>query len=215
MNEPIHILVADDHQLMRAGLVALIGQLPGMQVVGEAGDGREALRLVRTLSPDIVIMDIAMQGLNGIEAAARIHTEAASVKVIILSMHVSEEYVAQAIRAGVAGYLIKDAATGELAAALATVARGEIYLSPAISRQVVDGYLSGGATGLRLLSTRQREVLQLIAEGHSTREIAALLHLSVKTIETHRAQIMERLNIRDVAGLTRFAISKGLVSPHN
>ncbi|MGB9429253.1 MAG: response regulator transcription factor [Gammaproteobacteria bacterium] len=214
MIEPVRIVVADDHQLMRGGLVALIRQLPGTQVVGEAGDGREALRLVRTLVPDIVIMDIAMQELNGLEAAARIRVGFPAVKVIMLSMHASEEYVAQAMRAGVAGYLIKDAAIGELATALAAVARGETYLSPAISRQLVDAYLSGSATGLARLSSRQREVLQLIAEGHSTREIATRLHLSVKTVETHRAQIMQRLEIRDVASLTRFAISKGLVSPH-
>ena len=154
-------------------------------------------------------MDIAMQGLNGLEAASRMRSEFPAVKVVMLSMHANEEYVAQAIKAGAAGYLLKDAA----AAALAAVARGELYLSPAISRQVVEGYLHGGATGLDLLTPRQREILQLIAEGHATRAIAARLHLSVKTVETHRAQLMERLNIRDVASLTRFALAKGLISP--
>ncbi len=213
MDTPVRILVADDHTLVRAGLVALIAGLPDMRVVGEAADGREALRQVRLLQPDIVLMDIAMQGLNGLEAAGRMRSEFPAVKVVMLSMHANEEYVAQAIKAGAAGYLLKDAAAAELAATLAAVARGELYLSPAISRQVVEGYLHGGATGLDLLTPRQREILQLIAEGHATRVIAARLHLSVKTVETHRAQLMQRLNIRDVAGLTRFALAKGLVSP--
>jgi DNA-binding NarL/FixJ family response regulator len=206
------ILVADDHTLVRAGLTSLIARLPEMEVVGEAADGRQALRMVRDLQPDMVLMDIAMPGLNGLEAAERIHGIHPQTKIIILSMHASEEYVAQALKAGASGYLLKDAATSELEMALKSVAAGQFYLSPAISRQVVDNFLRGGPTGVELLTPRQREILQLVAEGKSTRDIAETLHLSVKTVETHRAQLMERLDIHDVAGLIRYALRKGLIS---
>lgn len=206
------IPVADDHTLVRAGLISLIARLPEMEVVGEAADGRQALRMVRDLLPDMVLMDIAMPGLNGLEAAERIHGIHPQTKIIILSMHASEEYVAQALKAGASGYLLKDAATSELEMALKSVAAGQFYLSPAISRQVVDNYLRGGPTGVELLTPRQREILQLVAEGKSTRDIAETLHLSVKTVETHRAQLMERLDIHDVAGLIRYALRKGLIS---
>ena len=208
----MRILVADDHTLVRAGLTSLIARLSDMEVVGEASDGRHAMRMVRELKPDIVLMDIAMPGLNGLEAAERIHGLEPQIKIIILSMHASEDYVAQALKAGASGYLLKDAATTELEMALKSVSMGQFYLSPAISRQVVDNYLRGGPTGIEVLTPRQREILQLIAEGKSTREIADTLHLSVKTIETHRTQLMERLDIYDTAGLVRYAIRKGLVS---
>ncbi|HEV2212326.1 MAG TPA: response regulator transcription factor [Gammaproteobacteria bacterium] len=206
------ILVADDHNLVRAGLTALIARLPDMEIVGEAPDGRQALRMVRDLAPDLVLMDIAMPGLNGLEAAERIHGIHPQTKIIILSMHANEEYVAQALKAGASGYLLKDAATTELEMALKSVSMGQFYLSPAISRQVVDNFLRGGPTGIDVLTPRQREILQLIAEGKSTRDIADTLHLSVKTVETHRAQLMERLDIHDVAGLIRYALKKGLIS---
>ena len=206
------ILVADDHNLVRAGLTALIARLPDMEIVGEAPDGRQALRMVRDLAPDLVLMDIAMPGLNGLEAAERIHGIQPQTKIIILSMHANEEYVAQALKAGASGYLLKDAATTELEMALKSVSMGQFYLSPAISRQVVDNYLHGGPTGVDVLTPRQREILQLIAEGKSTRDIAETLHLSVKTVETHRAQLMERLDIHDVAGLIRYALKKGLIT---
>lgn len=206
------ILVADDHNLVRAGLTALIARLPDMEIVGEAADGRQALRMVRELMPDMVLMDIAMPGLNGLEAAERIHGIQPQTKIIILSMHANEEYVAQALKAGASGYLLKDAATTELEMALKSVSMGQFYLSPAISRQVVDNYLHGGPTGIDVLTPRQREILQLIAEGKSTRDIADTLHLSVKTVETHRAQLMERLDIHDVAGLIRYALKKGLIT---
>ena len=208
----MRILVADDHTLVRAGLTSLIARLSDMEVVGEAADGRNALRMVRELKPDIVLMDIAMPGLNGLEAAERIHSLEPQTKIIILSMHASEEFVAQALKAGASGYLLKDAATTELDMALKSVAMGQFYLSPAISRQVVDNYLRGGPMGLEVLTPRQREILQLIAEGKSTRDIADTLHLSVKTVETHRTQLMERLDIYDTAGLVRYAIRKGLVT---
>ncbi len=208
----MRILVADDHTLVRAGLTSLIARLSDMEVVGEAADGRQAMRMVRELKPDLVLMDIAMPGLNGLEAAERIKGLEPQTKIIILSMHANEEYVAQALKAGASGYLLKDAATTELEMALKSVSMGQFYLSPAISRQVVDNYLRGGPTGIEVLTPRQREILQLIAEGKSTREIADTLHLSVKTVETHRTQLMERLDIYDTAGLVRYAIRKGLVS---
>jgi DNA-binding NarL/FixJ family response regulator len=208
----MRILIADDHTLVRAGLTSLIARLPEMEVVAEAADGRQALRMVRDLQPDIVLMDIAMPGLNGLESAERIHGIHPKIKIIILSMHASEEYVAQALKAGASGYLLKDAATAELEMALKSVSMGQFYLSPAISRQVVDNFLRGGPTGLDLLTPRQREILQLIAEGKGTRDIAEILHLSVKTVETHRAQLMDRLDIHDVAGLIRYALKKGLIT---
>jgi DNA-binding NarL/FixJ family response regulator len=208
----MRILVADDHTLMRAGLASLIARLSDMEVVGEASDGRQAMRMVRELKPDMVLMDIAMPGLNGLEAAERIHGLEPQIKIIILSMHANEDYVAQALKAGAAGYLLKDAATTELEMALKSVAMGQFYLSPAISRQVVDNFLRGGPSGLDVLTPRQREILQLIAEGKSTREIADTLHLSVKTVETHRTQLMDRLDIHDMAGLVRYALRKGLIT---
>jgi len=212
----IRILLADDHNLMRAGIRSLLEKISGVEVVGEASDGREALTLVKSLIPNIVLMDIAMAGLNGLEATLRVAREFPQVRVIILSMHANEEYVVQTLRAGAAGYLLKDAATAELELAIHAVARGDTYLSPAISRRVVEDYL--GRTGnhrslAEQLTPRQREILQLIAEGKSTKEIAFVLNLSIKTVETHRTQLMARLNIHDVPGLVRQAIRMGLVPP--
>lgn len=213
----LRVLLADDHELVRAGLRALLRELPGVEVVGETGDGREAVERVRVLGPDVVLMDISMGGLNGLEATARIAAEAPGTRVIILSMHASDEYVRQALRAGASGYLIKNAATAELALALKAVAGGQVYLSPAVARPVVDDYLGARGTGdaLAALTARQREILTLIAGGQSTKQIAALLGVSVKTVETHRTQLMDRLAIRDVPGLVRFAIRHGLVSPES
>ncbi len=222
--KPTRVLLAEDHTLVRAGIRALLQNLAGIEVVAEASDGREALRLIKTYQPDVVLMDIAMAGLNGLEATARVTKEFPTVRVVILSMHSTEEYVAQALRAGAAGYLLKDAAAAELELAVTAVARGETYLSPAVSKHVIADYLrrvgdreasgGGGATpASELLTPRQREILQLIAEGRSTKEIAAILHLSVKTVETHRTQLMARLDIHDVAGLVRYAIRIGLVTP--
>jgi len=212
---PLRVLLVDDHALVRAGMRSLLQDLPDVEVVAEAGDGAEALAAAERERPDVVLMDIAMKGMNGLEAAARLRERLPGVKVIILSMHTSEEYVLLALRAGAAAYLIKDSATSELELALKCVMRGETYLSPAISRQVVDGYVQrvGASAGPEPLTPRQREVLKRIAEGRSTKEIAFELSLSVKTVETHRAQIMERLGIRDVAGLVRYAMRVGLVPP--
>ncbi|MHB8534863.1 MAG: response regulator [Sulfuricaulis sp.] len=210
----LRILLADDHNLVRTGMISLLRSFPDIEVVGETGDGREAIELVRTLAPNIVLMDIAMPGLNGIEATARIVKEFPRTRVVVLSMHADEEYVLQALRAGAAGYLLKNAAPVELELALRAVARGETYLSPEVSRHVIDEFLGGRAESagpLGQLTPRQREILQLIAEGQATKQIAARLDVSVKTVETHRAQLMERLGIHDIAGLVRYAIRHGLV----
>jgi DNA-binding NarL/FixJ family response regulator len=213
----IKVLLAEDHTLVRAGIRALVQKLEEVDVVAEAGDGREALRLIETHHPDVVLMDIAMSGLNGLDATARITKEFPNVRVIILSMHANEEYVLQALRAGAVGYLLKDAGTAELELAIRSVAREETYLSPAISKHVVSDYvrrMGGEPSSLERLTRRQREILQLIAEGHSTQEIAQMLSISVKTVETHRSQLMERLDIHDVASLVRYAIRVGLVTPN-
>lgn len=212
----IRVLLADDHRLVRAGLRALLQSLAGVQVVAEAGNGYEALQLAEQHQPDIVIMDIGMEGLNGLESAARLAKFTPAPRVIILSMHANEEYVRRALQAGATGYLLKGAEPAELELALQAVMRGETYLTPAVSKQVVQNYLQGSGVKtdpLQDLTPRQREVLQLIAEGHSTKEIAYKLNLSVKTVETHRGELMNRLNIYDVAGLVRYAIRTGLVTP--
>jgi DNA-binding NarL/FixJ family response regulator len=213
---PIRVLLADDHALVRAGIRALAQNLAGIEIVAEAVDGRDALALIKTHQPDLVLMDISMAGLNGLEATARVAKEFPNVRVIILSAHANEEYVWQALRSGAAGYLLKDAGTAELELALNAVARGETYLSPAVSKHVVADYVrrvGGEPRTLELLTPRQREILQLIAEGQTTKEIARTLHISVKTVETHRMQLMERLDIHDVAGLVKYAIRTGLIEP--
>jgi len=191
----IRVLLVDDHALVRAGIRSLLGSMADVEVVGEAASGEDALALTESASPHVVLMDIAMKGLSGLEAAARIRDRHPSVRVVILSMHSGEEYVMQALRAGAAGFLLKDAATGELELALRSVIRGESWFSPTVSRQVVEGYVQrvGGEPVSDVLTARQREVLRLVAAGKSTKEIAFVLKLSVKTVETHRAQIMERL----------------------
>ena len=209
----------DDHVLVRAGIRALLESLDGIQVLEEADDGREALRLIELHRPDIVLMDIAMSGLNGLEATKRINRDFPNTQVIILSMHANEEYVLQSLRAGAAGYLLKDAGTVELEIAIKAVAGGETYLSPPVSKHVISDYVRRMSAGeqesqstLDRLTLRQREILQLIAEGQTTQEIARLLNIGVKTVETHRMQLMERLDIHDVAGLVRYAIRVGLIS---
>ena len=223
MNE-VSVLLADDHTLVRAGLRTLVEGFAGFRVVAEAGDGREAVRLARRWKPQIALIDISMPELNGLDATALIAKEAPETQVIILSMHLAENYVLAALRAGAVGYVVKDAAVTELESALRAVLKGERWLSPAVSRHLLDEYLrlvrhppeeTPAPSGLESLTRRQREILQLIAEGCATHEIAERLSLSIKTVETHRSQLMERLNIRDVAGLTRFAIRVGLVQPES
>ena len=222
MND-IRVLLVDDHALVRAGMRALLERLPEMEVVAEASDGHEALHLISTHQPDVVLMDITMPGLNGLEATARVAKAFPHVGVIILSMHAVEEYVLRALQAGATGYLLKNAATVELVLAVKAVARGETYLSPAISKYVIASYLQrirsereqsrGASTPYEQLTSRQREILQLIAEGHTTKDIAQRLGISVRTVETHRTQTMERLDMHDVTGLVRYAIRTGLVPP--
>jgi DNA-binding NarL/FixJ family response regulator len=213
--KPVRILLADDHTLVRAGIRGLLNGLPGIEVAGEAGDGHEALRLAETLHPEVVLLDIGMPGLNGLEAAARLAKLDPTIRVIILSMHTSEEYVLQALRAGVAGYLLKGAAVAELEVAVRAVARGETYLSPAVSKRVVDDYVSrttGAPDPLAALTSRQREILQLVAEGHTSKDIASRLSLSYRTVEAHRNQMMKRLDVHDVTGLVRFAVRVGIIA---
>ncbi len=210
----IRILLADDHTLVRAGIRSLIQALPGIQVVAEAGDGREALTLIEMHQPDVALLDIAMPGLNGLEVAAQVADNYPFVRVMILSMHATEEYVLRALRAGASGYLLKDADTAELELAISAVTRGETYLSPAVSKHVTEYIRRVGEEAhstLERLTPRQREVLQLVAEGHTTQEIARMMNLSTKTVETHRTQLMERLDIHDIAGLVRYAVREGLV----
>jgi DNA-binding NarL/FixJ family response regulator len=212
---PIRVVLADDHALVRAGIRALLEKISDVEVVGEAGTGREALELVKSELPNLVLMDIAMAELGGLEALPRVTKDFPSVKVIILSAHANEEYVIRALRSGAAGYLLKDAATAELELAIRSVSEDKTYLSPSISRTVIDSYLErvgGQLSPLEQLTPRQREILQLVAEGKNTKEIASDLNISVKTVESHRLQLMERLNIHDVPGLVRYAVRSGLVS---
>lgn len=207
----IRVLLADDHTLVRAGIRALLAAMAQVEVVGEASDGEEALRLALHLQPDIVLMDIAMKGMNGLQATARLREQLPRARVIILSMHATGDYLQQALRAGAVGYILKDAATLELQLALAAVVRGDTYLSPAVSAQIVAGFLQHDKPADAVaLTPRQGEVLRLIAAGLSTKEIAFRLHLSGKTVDSHRAQLMERLGIHDIAGLVRYAIRIGL-----
>jgi len=220
----IRLVLADDHNLVRAGIRALLERIPEVEVVGEAADGRAALALILKERPDVALLDIGMPELNGLEAAARIAREAPRTRLVMLSMHSNESQVAQALQLGVAGYVLKESCADELPVLLRSVTRGDVYLSPGISRQLVDALrtsrkTSAGAPAADagnvadVLTPRQREILQLVAEGKSTKEIASSLDLSIKTVEAHRAQIMERLDIHEVAGLVRYAIRVGLVSP--
>jgi DNA-binding NarL/FixJ family response regulator len=223
---PTRVLLADDHTLVRAGLRKLLESMSGVEVVAEAGTGRETLEALRKLEIDVVVMDLSMPEMNGLEATALALAEKPHLRILVLSMHRAEEYVLEALRVGASGYLLKEAATSELGLALEALRRGEVYLSPAISGHVARTAVAAAtAKGLARpelsvpaasenadrLTPRQREILQMIAQGRSTKEIAYDLGLSAKTVETHRAQLMERLGIHDVAGLVRFAIRIGLV----
>lgn len=210
------ILLADDHKIVRDGLKALIEKEPGMEVIAEAATGRIALRLSRKLSPDIVIMDITMPDLNGIEATRQIVSELPKVKVIALSMHSEKQFVEGMLNAGVSGYMLKDSAFEELISAVKTVISGRLYLSPDITGLVVTEYLkyrqAGQNSATNDLTPREREILQLLAEGHSTRDVARRLNISIKTVETHRSNIMRKLDLHTVAGLTKYAIREGLTA---
>jgi DNA-binding NarL/FixJ family response regulator len=211
----IRVALADDHALVRAGIRALLEKLRGIEVVGEADNGREALELIKKSAPNLILLDISMAELGGLEALPRIVKDFPDVKVLILSGHTNEEYVIRALRSGAAGYMLKDAASAELQLAIDSVIQDKTYLSPSISRTVIDGYLErvgGPFSPLEELTARQREILQLVAEGKNTKEIAGILDISVKTVEAHRLQLMARLGIHDVPGLVRYAVRSGLVS---
>jgi DNA-binding NarL/FixJ family response regulator len=211
----LRVLLVDDHAILRAGLRALLSELGDVEIVGEAANGHDALALIDETRPDVALVDISMPGLNGLETACRLAKQHSSTRVIILTMHADEEYVRQAFAMGAAGYVLKNADRAELELALRSVARGETWISPAMSRPVVDAYAAHGAPAeagvFAVLTSRQREILQLIAEGHSTKSIAAKLELSIKTVETHRARIMARLGVRTLQALVKYAIRTGLV----
>ena len=212
------VLLVEDHVVMRQGLKALLDDEPDLEVIGEAGDGREALQLVARLRPTVVLLDIAMPHLNGIEAARQIQQNFPEIKVVVLSMHATEEYVFQMLRAGAAGYVLKQSASTEVLNAIRAAVAGQLFLSSAISRQNLDDYFEraaarGDQADFDLLSSREREVLQLLAEGHSNEAIAAELVISVKTVEAHRVNMMRKLGVDNKVGLIRYAYRKGWASP--
>ena len=213
------VLLVEDHTLVRSGIRSLLEAEREIEVVGEAGDGREALELVRTLKPHVVLMDVAMGDLNGIDATRLIAAEHPEVRVLILSMHSDEQYIFEALKAGARGYVLKSAAVKELMTGIRAVAAGKNYVSPSLASVVMDDYVRRAKgehvpTQADRLTAREREVLQLIAEGHSSAAVAKALFISVRTVETHRHNIMEKLDIHSIAGLTRFAIRHRLCSLH-
>jgi DNA-binding NarL/FixJ family response regulator len=212
----IKILLTDDHAIIRQGLRSLLEKQPDIEVVAEAEDGRQAFELVRKLLPDIVVMDVSMPNLNGIEATRHIHREFPAVKVIALSMHSNRRFVGDMLKAGAAGYILKEGLFDELVQAIHAIENGDIYLSPRVTGVVVDDYVNRlsrtGDSLLATLTSREREVLQLVAEGKSTKQIASDLHVSIKTIEANRRQIMDKLDIHSIAELTKYAIREGLTT---
>jgi DNA-binding NarL/FixJ family response regulator len=225
--ERIRILLADDHDILRDGLRALYEAVDGVEIVGEARTGREAVEQAERLEPDVVLMDISMPELDGVEACRRIRTHSPDCRVLFLTMHEAEEYLLRSVRAGASGYVIKRTAAGELLAAVRAVAQGETFLSPGVANALADGR-NGRATDTTsvsrqhgattddryaTLSGREREILQLVGEGYSNQEIADLLILSVKTVQSHRAAVMQKLDLRDVTHLVRYAVRKGIVDP--
>ena len=209
---PLQILLADDHLLVRQSLRALL-ERDGFNVVGEASNGHEAVRLAQALRPDVAVLDLAMPVLNGLDAARRIIKASPRTKSILLTMHTEDQYVLEAVRTGISGYVLKTQAAAELVQAIQEVARGMLYLSPSISRAVVQAYLAKTDLPPDPLTPREREVLQLIAEGKATKEIADLLGISVKTVESHRTRLMAKLDIHGTASLVRYAIRQGLIQP--
>ena len=213
----IRILLADDHTLIRRGLRLLIEQQPELSVVGEAEDGRQAVSQAAQLKPDVAVLDIGMPNLNGIEAAKQISDSDTKTSIVILSMYSDETYILRALKAGARGYLLKDSAEADLVRAIKSVAEGKSFFSPTVSRVLLDDYVqklkrTGGENSYDLLTAREREVLQLVAEGKSNKEVADLLNLSVYTVETHRSNIMEKLNLKGVPELILYAVRKGIIS---
>ena len=209
---PLRIILADDHQIVRQGLRALL-EREGFDVVGEATNGAEAVELAKTLKPDVAVFDLVMPLRNGLDAAREVLQAGVATRIILLTMHTEEHQIAAALRAGIRAYLLKTQAAEDLVHAIREVVRGQIYLSPGVSRVVVDGYLSGTPAAADPLAPRDRQVLQLVAEGKTSKEVAALLGLSVKTAESYRTRLMEKLDIHDTAGLVRYAIRQGLIDP--
>ena len=217
MSEPIHILLADDHSVMRTGLRLVLERQADFQVVGEASDGREAIALAQQHRPEVVVMDVTMPNLNGIEAARQISSAQPETSIVMLSMHSDEAYVLRALKAGARGYLLKESAESDLIAAIRAVHSGKAFFSPAVSRMLVEDYIRQLQDreiedSYELLTTREREILQLIAEGRSNKEIAGILNLSLYTVETHRGNMMEKLNLHTVPELILYAVRKGVIS---
>jgi DNA-binding NarL/FixJ family response regulator len=211
----IRVLLADDHTILRDGIRALIEDEPDMVVVGEAEDGRSAVRMAAQLKPDVVLMDIAMPLLNGLEATLKIHRDYPEVKVLILTMHENEEYIRRVLATGAMGYILKDAAARDLLSAIRSVSQNQAVLSPAITRLVIEDYLRWGDLQSNhtssKLSPREREVLQLIAEGYTNKEIAKILNISIKTVQAHRANMMKKLDLHDRGDLIKYAIQKKII----
>jgi DNA-binding NarL/FixJ family response regulator len=208
----LRILLADDHCIVRQGLRALL-ERAGFDVVGEAADGLEAVRLAESLTPDAVVLDLIMPTLNGLDAGRQILVRQPAMPILLLTMHTEEAHVAAALRAGIRGYLLKTQAADDLARAIRDVVRGHLFLSAAVARVVVDGYVAGTAPAQEVLAPRERQVLQLVAEGHTSKAIAAKLELSVKTVESYRARVMEKVGVHETAGLVRYAIRNGVIVP--
>jgi DNA-binding NarL/FixJ family response regulator len=213
----IRVLLADDHTLMRRGLRLIVEQQPDLVVAGEAEDGRQAVALSASLKPDVAVLDIGMPNLNGIEAAKQITDGESGAAVVILSMHADETYILRALKAGARGYLLKDSAEADLVRAIQSVAEGKSFFSPVVSKVLLEDYVkklqrTGSEDSYDLLTPREREILQLVAEGKSNKEVANLLHLSVYTVETHRANIMEKLKLKSVPELILYAVRKGIIS---
>lgn len=210
----ITILLVEDHQIVREALHVMLDRLPDLRVIAEAADGLAAIKQAQSARPDVVLMDITMPVLNGIEATRKIHEAMPDIRIIALSMHTEQHYVEEMIRAGASGYLSKDIPSTELGQAIRDVMRGEVYIGSRLAGRLLKGYLLGvpevGPTVFARITAREREVLQLVAEGHTTLEIAELLNISINTVETHRKQLMEKLNLHTIAGLTRYAIREGL-----
>jgi len=214
---PLKVVLVEDHTLVRSGIRSLLESSQEVEVVGDVGDGRAALELCRQLSPDIVLTDVEMASLNGIETARQLHATLPDIKIIMLSMHGDSQYVLESLKAGATGYVLKDAAFTELLTAIRTVAEGRRYLSPPLADLVMDDYVRRAnghqaASDLDKLSAREREILQMVAEGRSSSQVAATIHISVRTVDTHRYNIMQKLGIHSIAGLTKFAIAHGVTS---
>jgi two-component system response regulator NreC len=208
----LRILLADDHCIVRQGLRALL-ERAGFDVVGEAADGLEAVRLAESLTPDAAVLDLIMPTLNGLDAGRQILVRQPTMPILLLTMHTEEAHVAAALRAGIRGYLLKTQAADDLARAIRDAVRGHLFLSAAVARVVVDGYVAGTPPAQEVLAPRERQVLQLVAEGHTSKAIAAKLGLSVKTVESYRARVMEKVGVHETAGLVRYAIRNGVIVP--